>query len=120
MIDISVQKIVKSFEVGVNILDGITFDVNSGEHIGLLGKNGAGKTTLFRIIAGEISSDEGDVVIAPGKPMGLISQIPTFPADYTAEDVLRDAYKEACRVKEKMTKLEAELETNFSEKLLAD
>jgi len=120
MIDISVQKIVKSFEVGVNILDGITFDVNSGEHIGLLGKNGAGKTTLFRIIAGEISSDEGDVVIAPGKPMGLISQIPIFPADYTAEDVLRDAYKEASRVKEKMTKLEAELETNFSEKLLAD
>ena len=120
MIDISVQNIVKSFEVGNNILDSITFDVNSGEHIGLLGKNGAGKTTLFRIIAGEISSDEGDVIIAPGKPMGLISQIPVFPPEYTAEDVLRDAYKEAAAIKQKMTKLEAELETNYSEKLLAD
>ena len=120
MIDISVQNIVKSFEVGNNILDGITFNVNSGEHIGLLGKNGAGKTTLFRIISGEISSDEGDVIIAPGKPMGLISQIPVFPPDYTAEDVLRDAYKEATAIKAKMARIESELETNSSEKLLAD
>ena len=109
MIDISVQRVVKAFEEGENILDGVTFDINSGERVGLLGKNGAGKTTLFRIICGELSSDEGDVILAPGKPVGLITQIPVFPPDYTAEDVLRDAYRQAFAVRRKLDELEARM-----------
>ena len=53
MIDISVSSIVKSFELGKNILDGLSFTVNSGERVGILGHNGCGKTTLFRILVGE-------------------------------------------------------------------
>ena len=49
MIDISVTGLVKSFDLEKKILDGLTFQVDSGERVGLLGKNGAGKTTLFRI-----------------------------------------------------------------------
>ncbi|MCQ2452842.1 MAG: ATP-binding cassette domain-containing protein, partial [Oscillospiraceae bacterium] len=118
MIDISVQKIVKSFEVGENILDGVTFDINSGEHVGLLGKNGAGKTTLFRIICGEIDSDEGQVVLAPGKLVGLISQIPVFPSHFTAEDVLRDAYRQAIRTRARLDELELRLAQDSSEEIL--
>lgn len=62
MIDISVSSLVKSFELGKNILDGLTFTVNSGERVGILGHNGCGKTTLFRILAGEIGWDEGEVM----------------------------------------------------------
>ena len=46
MIDISVSNLVKEFEVGKKILDGLTFQVDSGERVGLLGPNGCGKTTL--------------------------------------------------------------------------
>ena len=49
MIDIQVNGLVKSFEVGHNVLDGLTFQIDQGERVGLLGKNGAGKTTLFKI-----------------------------------------------------------------------
>ncbi len=107
MIDISVVNVVKSFQLNKNILDGLSFDVNSGERVGILGKNGAGKTTLFKIITGQIECDEGDVVIAAGKRAGLISQIPVFPAHYLVEDVLLDAFERQRKLKEKMEELES-------------
>ena len=61
MIDIQVNGLVKSFEVGQNILDGITFQIDQGQRVGLLGKNGAGKSTLFKILTGELEYDEGTV-----------------------------------------------------------
>ena len=92
MIDIQVNGLVKSFEVGQNILDGITFQIDQGQRVGLLGKNGAGKSTLFKILTGELEYDEGTVTIAPGRRIGLISQIPVYPDGYTVEDVLRSAF----------------------------
>ena len=93
MIDVSVSSLVKSFEIGKNILDGLSFSVNTGERVGILGHNGCGKTTLFRILTGELDYDEGEVMIAPGKRLGLISQIPVYPEGWTVEDVLRDAHR---------------------------
>lgn len=57
--------------------------------MGLLGRNGAGKTTLFKILTGELDYDEGQVTVGQGRRVGLISQIPVYPAGYTVEDVLR-------------------------------
>ena len=92
MIEIQVNNLVKSFEVGHNVLDGVTFQIDQGERVGLLGKNGAGKTTLFKILTGELDCDEGTVTISPGHRMGLISQIPVYPEGYTVDDVLRSAF----------------------------
>ena len=83
MIDVSVRSLVKSFELGKNILDGLSFTVTAGERVGILGHNGCGKTTLFRILVGELRADEGDVMIAPSKRLGLISQIPVYPEGWT-------------------------------------
>jgi len=105
MIDISVSNLVKEFEVGNKILDGFTFQVDTGERVGLLGPNGCGKTTLLRILTGVIDYDEGDVVIAPGKRMGLISQIPVYPAGFTVEDVLDTAFAPLHEMEREMEEL---------------
>ncbi|MDR0838135.1 MAG: ABC-F type ribosomal protection protein [Oscillospiraceae bacterium] len=120
MIDISVQNVVKAFEVDKNILDGISFDVESGERVGLLGDNGAGKTTLFRVIAGELETDEGDVALPASKKLGLISQIPVFPESYTAEDVLREAFTRLYRLRARMEVIEREMERGSSPELLRE
>ena len=92
MIEIQVNGLVKSFEVGRNVLNGLTFQIDQGERVGLLGRNGAGKTTLFKILTGELDYEEGQVTVGQGRRVGLISQIPVHPAGYTVEDVLRSAF----------------------------
>ncbi|MBQ3556507.1 MAG: ABC-F family ATP-binding cassette domain-containing protein [Oscillospiraceae bacterium] len=105
MIEISVSGLVKEFEVGSRILDGLTFQVDTGERVGLLGKNGSGKTTLFRILTGEVDWDEGEVMLAPGRRLGLISQIPVYPAGYTVEDVLDTAFARLHQMEQELEEL---------------
>ena len=109
MIDISVKDLVKSFDSERNVLDGISFDVQAGERVGLLGKNGAGKTTLFKILTGELDYNSGEIAFAAGKKVGLISQIPVYPEGYTVEDVLYTAFRQLERIKEQMQALEARM-----------
>lgn len=118
MTDISVSSLVKSFEIGSNILDGLSFSVDSGEHVGILGANGCGKTTLFRILTGEIGYDEGSVSVAPSKRMGLISQIPSYPEGYTVEDVLKCAQKRLYDISARIDELSAEMEHDQSRRLI--
>ena len=120
MIDISVQGLVKSFEQGSNILDDLTFEVNSGERVGILGRNGCGKTTLFRILTGELHPDEGSVSIAKGKRMGLISQIPVYPPDWTTEDVLKDAHRRLYAMQERINELAEQMAHDDSPQVLAE
>ena len=105
MVDISVKDVMKSFDLEKKILDGLTFQVDSGERVGLLGRNGAGKSTLFRLLTGELEPDSGEVVIASGRRVGLISQIPVYPVGYTVEDVLESAFARTLRLKEEMDAL---------------
>ena len=105
MIDIQVEGLIKSFEIGKNVLDGVTFQIDQGERVGLLGRNGAGKSTLFRILTGELEPDEGQAIIASGRRVGLISQIPVYPAGCTVEDVLRSAFARLQKLGEEMESL---------------
>ena len=105
MIEISVSGLVKEYEVGSRILNGLTFQVDTGERVGLLGKNGSGKTTVLRILTGEVDWDEGEVMIAPGKRLGLISQIPVYPAGFTVEDVLNTAFERLHAMEREMGEL---------------
>lgn len=109
MIDLTVKNLVKSFDQEKNILDGLSFDVQSGERVGIMGRNGAGKSTLFKILTGEMGYDSGEIAFAQGKKIGLISQIPNYPADYTVERVLRTAYAELASIGRQLKELEREM-----------
>ena len=115
MIDINISGLVKSFDLEKNILDGITFQVDSGERVGLLGKNGSGKSTLFKILTGEMDYDAGEVMIAPGRRIGLISQIPVYPAGYTVEDVLETAFAGIHKMEAELKELTKRMEQGDAE-----
>ena len=120
MIDLSVRGLVKGFEQGNDILKGITFDVNAGERVGILGRNGCGKTTFFRILSGELQPDAGTVSIAAGRRLGLISQIPVYPDGWTTEDVLREAHRRLYDMEARMNELTARMASDNSPALLAE
>lgn len=109
MIDIAVRELEKEYEIGQPILDGLSFQVDTGERVGILGRNGAGKTTLFRILTGQEEADGGQVQIAPGKRLGLISQIPVYPQGFTVEDVLRTAFDDLKAMEEELHQLSDQL-----------
>ena len=109
MVDITVHNLTKFFVIGENLLQGLSFEVQEGECVAILGRNGCGKTTLFRILTGELDYDEGEVYVNPNKRLGLISQIPVFPEGYTVEDVLRSAYKKLMKLQKEMIALEQQM-----------
>ena len=106
MVDISVKNLNKFFVIGENLLQDLSFDIQEGECVAILGRNGCGKTTLFKILTGEMDYDGGEVYVNPNKKLGLISQIPHFPAGYTVEDVLRSAFTHLTSAKRRMEVLE--------------
>jgi len=120
MIDIQVKNLTKFFVIGENLLDGLSFEVQEGECVAILGKNGCGKTTLFNILTGQMDYDEGEVYVNPNKRMGLISQIPNFPADYTVENVLRVAYAPLLAIQRQMQELEKQMAEGATEAQLRE
>ena len=118
MVDISVKNLNKFFVIGENLLQDLSFEIEEGERVAILGRNGCGKTTLFKIITGEMDYDGGEVYVNPNKKLGMISQIPHFPLGYTVEDVLRSAFREILAAKKKMEALEQAMEQGATQEQL--
>ncbi|MPM12196.1 Vitamin B12 import ATP-binding protein BtuD [bioreactor metagenome] len=105
MIDIAINDLNKYY--GSNhVLKSISFEIYSGEKVGLLGKNGSGKSTLFKTIAGVEPFESGEISKASGKKIEMFAQIPTFGANDTAEDVLRTSFSEITETFEAMKEIE--------------
>lgn len=109
MVDIQVTNLTKFFVIGENLLENLSFEIQEGECVAILGRNGCGKTTLFNILTGQMDYDSGEVYVNPNKKLGLISQIPKFPDGFTVEDVLRSAFTELLRLRRRMEALEGEM-----------
>ena len=107
MIDIAMHDLNKYY--GSNhVLKGITFEIYSGEKVGLLGKNGSGKTTLFKVISEEEPYESGNLIKASGKKIEILAQIPVFAMDDTVEDILRSSFKEVTDVYDAMKSSEGD------------
>ena len=120
MIDIQVKNLTKFFVIGENLLEGLSFEVQEGECVAILGRNGCGKTTLFNILTGAMDYDDGEVFVNPHKKLGLISQIPRFPEGYTVEDVLRSAFVQLMATRRRMEALEGQMAQGATEEQLRE
>ena len=120
MIDISVKNLTKFFVIGENLLEDLSFEIQEGERVAILGRNGCGKTTLFKILTGQMEYDAGQVYVNPAKRLGLISQIPQFPAGYTVDDVLRSAYRDILAIGKKMERLEQQMSAGATDEQLRE
>ncbi|MBR4769774.1 MAG: ABC-F family ATP-binding cassette domain-containing protein, partial [Clostridia bacterium] len=56
------------------ILENVTFGINEGDRVGVIGVNGAGKTSLFRLLTGEYTPDRGSVTVLRGRTVGMLVQ----------------------------------------------
>ena len=73
MIVLSCSNIRKTY-ITDTILDGISFTVENGDKIGVIGLNGSGKTTLFNILSGEVELDSGDIYVQKDIKIGYLKQ----------------------------------------------
>jgi ATP-binding cassette subfamily F protein uup len=73
---------------GPLLLDGVSLDIHQGQRICLLGRNGAGKSTFMKIIAGELSPDGGEIIVAPGVRIGYLPQNEPHLPDGTVFDLV--------------------------------
>lgn len=94
---ISLENISKSYGVKP-LLDGVTFGIQEGEKIGVIGTNGSGKTTLLRIIAGEEQADAGRLVTSNEKRITYLSQNPQFDESQIVLDVVIEANGETLQL----------------------
>lgn len=109
---------VKKTYGGTEILRGVSFQVNPGEKVGLVGRNGAGKTTVFRLITGKESTDSGDVFKANGLKLGLLDQHVDFSTGETVHTAALSAFKEIHDIEAEMRALEKTMETDHSDPIL--
>ena len=99
---LTVNNIKKMFGTDVIIQD-ITFEVQKGDRIGLVGINGSGKTTLFKVLNGEYSADEGTFTPARETSIGYMEQ-------HVCRDMEKPAFDEVMTVFAPLLKMEAEIE----------
>ena len=98
---LAVNNLAKSFANQLIFKD-VSFQINPGERVGLLGPNGCGKTTLLRIIAAEDQPDRGSVFIDPHTRVGYLRQGLEYPIGCTLADALHDPRVDAAAEVERL------------------
>ncbi len=102
------------YSIGTRVLlDGLSFSLEPGQKVGLVGRNGVGKTTLFRVLAGRLKPDSGMVVLQRGSRVGYLTQDPELNLDHTL-------LEEAAAGMTELRRLHAELDSVFYDMTLPE
>ena len=117
MICLNVEGLSLSFGAK-KILSDVTFSVDEGDKLGIIGVNGCGKSTLFKLILGELDADSGNVYISKSKTVGVLRQNDAF-ADFSDEDgalsaldVMIRSFPHLLEAEKKLSELEALLKSD--------
>ena len=112
------HKINKSFGEHVIIRDG-SFHIEDHEKAALIGSNGAGKSTLLKMIAGELPSDGGDIVLTRGKTLGYLAQHQEMQSGNTIYEEVRLAKADVIAMEQQIRSIEQELRSLSGDALSA-
>ena len=108
MIILSCNKIKKSYGIDT-ILEDISFSINEGEKVGLVGANGAGKSTLFNILMGNTEEDSGELFTDKSKKLGYLSQHLSLTSDNTLFEEVLSVFSNLLNLEKKIKTLELKL-----------
>lgn len=115
---LSCQNINKAFGTD-EILKNVSFTINDREKAAIVGINGAGKSTLLKIIVGEQSKDDGEVILAKGKTLGYLAQHQDLSSDKTIYEEVLEIKADIILLEEKLRKMEADMKHKDGEDLKA-
>ncbi len=111
MIVLSCSNISKSYAVN-KVLDNISFSIEEGEKIGVVGLNGSGKSTLFNILSGETSKDTGEVYIRKDLKIGYLKQHTQINSNKTVFDKCLEVFTPLIEMEKKLRILEKKISIN--------
>lgn len=114
MIILNVNKLSKNFGYG-SLFEDVSFNLNEGESLSIVGPNGCGKSTILKIIAGIENSDSGVVNIKKGSKVSYLDQTGSEVKDERlVYEILKEAFGELNTIEKKLAKFQEKLETNPS------
>lgn len=105
---LALNNITKAFGTDV-ILEKISFHIEERERVGIVGVNGAGKSTLFKIITGELSADEGEVIMPKTAELGYFSQSLEIDSQNTVYNELKTVFEPVIAIEKQLRDMETQM-----------
>ncbi|WP_373599865.1 ABC-F family ATP-binding cassette domain-containing protein [Paraclostridium bifermentans] len=113
MIVLSCNNLNKSFGIDT-ILEDVSFTVNEGDKVGIIGVNGTGKTTLFKVLSGIYGYDSGDIYLGKGVEIGYLEQNTNFQSDKTIYEEVLEVFSDLIEMENYIRGLEVKISEESS------